>query len=378
LKVSCEQKTLYRSNKVLGYILRCNENVRKDIFCESKLKSLSPTHFNTLLSNQLLVETYQDPEQITHYDENGTAYRVRKEENDYIGYRLKGDGDAKIKLTKSDVTFFKFKFEAFCQLIKNKNSFAGKYIAPTQRIHFIGRTEKDKNIICSCIAFFDSDRTAKQELLALSSNFSQYQYFVVLSPNFELNEELNGRLYDKGIFYRTFGLGCDNNWKIDLSVIKLKKDQGSKFVTPELTQKQEADYKEYGYKCYDTIYLPGTCKQKGSNDVVVNDHKVTMADEAFIWFIQFVAELKKKEGGWFKTGVDAGRHQPFGRVRDPIKGSLLKKNGTDFIQNRGGGEYRISTHPDFVRYERSALMNHGNSTIKSLARKLPIIRKKKA
>lgn len=378
MKVSCEQKKLYRSNKVLKHILKCNENVYKDIFCESKLKSLSPAYFNTLLTNQLLVEVYQDPEQITHYDENGTAYRVRKEGNDYFGHRSRGEGDANIKLTKADITFYKFSFEVLCQLIREANSFSGKYLAPTKRIHFIGKTKKDKNVICSCIGLFDSDRTAKQELLALSSNFSQYQYFVVLSPSFELDEELSGRFYDKGLLYRTFEMGCDNNWEIDLSDIKLKENQDSKSAIPELTKKQEADYKEYAYKCYDEIYLSGTCKRKGSNDIYVNGEKDNMPDEALIWFIQFVTELRKREGGWIKTGVEPGKHAVFERVRKSFKNRLrLDKKGTDIIQNRGGGEYRISTHPDFVTYERSALMNHRDSTIKSLARKLTIIRKKK-
>lgn len=52
--------------------------------------------------------------------------------------------------------------------------------------------------------------------------------------------------------------------------------------------------------------------------------------------------------------------------REPLQGSLLEKNARKFIENDGSKSYRISTHPDFITYDKKKLLLH------------PIIKQKKS
>lgn len=110
---------------------------------------------------------------------------------------------------------------------------------------------------------------------------------------------------------------------------------------------------------------------KRSNDLEVNGHKIKMPDGAFKLFIELVVAIKKGKGGWFTMAVDAGKYQIFDRVRSPLQGSLLCKDAKKFIENNASKQYRISTHPDFVTFERDNLLKHPDLNVRSLAKKLP-------
>jgi len=200
LKVSCEQKKLYRSNVSLGYVLKCNENIHKDIFRESELKPLSPTHFSAFLSSQLLVETYQDLEQIYH-GKNGTAYRVRKDGDDYIGYLIRGEGDATIVLSAEDKKHFKFNLKKFCQFIKTKNALTGNIDSLSQRIWFLGQHAVLNSSMSIVLAFLCDDKTAEKELYALQSRLTHLDKIIVLCPAYQIKSmELLKNLEGKNIY----------------------------------------------------------------------------------------------------------------------------------------------------------------------------------
>jgi hypothetical protein len=54
-----------------------------------------------------------------------------------------------------------------------------------------------------------------------------------------------------------------------------------------------------------------------------------------------------------------------------LGGSLLEKDSRKFIENDGSKRYRISTHPDFVTYERGNLLKHAETEVREIAEKLP-------
>ena len=61
----------------------------------------------------------------------------------------------------------------------------------------------------------------------------------------------------------------------------------------------------------------------------------------------------------FKSGtIDGGRSV------------LLGKDAKKFIENNASKQYRISTHPDFITYDRGNLLKHTDSTVNTLAKKL--------
>lgn len=146
----------------------------------------------------------------------------------------------------------------------------------------------------------------------------------------------------------------------------------------EISKKQRAGYKEYDFQCYDNIHIPGTTPMKRSNLVEVDGHQIKISDAIFILLLRFVLELKKKKGGWVNRYTlqsegfvsDAERFQMYSNLRTALEGSLLDKDGQKFIQNDGSKNYRVSTHPDFVTYNKKKLLKHPDERVRGIAREL--------
>ena len=101
-----------------------------------------------------------------------------------------------------------------------------------------------------------------------------------------------------------------------------------------------------------------------------NGHTVKMPDAPFRLLIELVVEQKKGDCGWLTRHIEAGKYQSFERLRKPPEGSLQEKDAKKFIENDGSKRYRISTHPDFVTYERENLLRHTEVAVLELAKRL--------
>jgi len=158
----------------------------------------------------------------------------------------------------------------------------------------------------------------------------------------------------------------------------LRPEIGVDLVIRQLTKDQEKDYKDFEYKCYDRIHVPGSTSMKRSNEIEVNGHKVRLGDSMFRLFLRLVLELKKKKGGWVSRHTldaesiitDVDKFQIYSNLRMALQGSLLDKEGQKFIENNGSKQYRISLHPDFITCHREKLLKHHDNSIQELARKL--------
>jgi len=146
-----------------------------------------------------------------------------------------------------------------------------------------------------------------------------------------------------------------------------------------LSKKQNNDYIRHEYKSYDKVDIPGTNSVYRSNEIIVNGVKIKIGDSIFLLLLRFIVELKKGEGGWINKNTlkseriinDPNKYQIYSRLRTALKGSLIDKDGEKFIESDGSKNYRVSTHPDFITYNKEKLLNHKDSDIKKLAEKLP-------
>jgi hypothetical protein len=188
---------------------------------------------------------------------------------------------------------------------------------------------------------------------------------------------LKGHLKQEKIFHKTFDTEiCKLLGEIISGV--LKPDIGMDLVIRELTEKQNKDYKDFEYKCYDKVYIPGTIPMKRSNEIEVNDHKIKLGDSVFKLFLRLVLELKREKPGWVNRHslgsdsiiADVEKFQVYSNLRTALQGSLLDKDGQKFIENNGSKQYRISLHPDFIAYDREKLLKHPDNSIKNIAKKL--------
>jgi len=151
-------------------------------------------------------------------------------------------------------------------------------------------------------------------------------------------------------------------------------------MTAVLSDTQEKDYDEHGYKCRDRVCIPGDVPVNRSNRIEVNGNDIRIGDSVFALFLRLVLELKRRKGGWVdrytlqSEGIvtDPENFQIYSNLRTALKGSLLgKEDGQKFIENDGSKRYRISTHPDFITYDKKKLLNHPDYRVKRVAGKLP-------
>jgi len=159
----------------------------------------------------------------------------------------------------------------------------------------------------------------------------------------------------------------------------LRPEIGVDLVIRELTKKQEKDYKDFEYRCYDKVHIPGTIPIKRSNEIKVNSHEIKLGDSVFRLFLRLVSELKKNGSGWVNRhtldsdGIitDVDKFQIYSNLRTALQRGLLDRDGRKFIENNGSKQYRISLHPDFITYHREKLIKHPDSIIRELAKRLP-------
>lgn len=167
------------------------------------------------------------------------------------------------------------------------------------------------------------------------------------------------------------------NIKIDIEIQQKRHELRSDGI--ELSKEQERDYEKYGYNCKDRIYIPGTSSFYRSNEIIVNGIKIKIGDSLFLLLLRLAVELKKGESGWVNIStlhIDRiitvpDKYQIYSRLRTTLQGSLIDKDGEKFIENDGSKNYRISTHPDFITYNKEKLLSHKDPDIKKLAEELP-------
>jgi hypothetical protein len=87
-----------------------------------------------------------------------------------------------------------------------------------------------------------------------------------------------------------------------------------------------------------------------------------------------VMELKKGKGGWVAAPYlvaerfinDMEHRQRYSQLREHFKGSLKEKDGEKFIECDRSKGYRLSTHPDFVTWDKAKLRDHPDPKVMGL------------
>jgi hypothetical protein len=358
------------SEKLLQYLLKQFEGSPETKFYESDLTRVSSAGFSALKKQKGLIFDQYDFENEHYFDKQGNERFVRK----YSGkWRATSTEDSEISplyLKEQDLNRYTFNIQPLLEKIRSKNSLAKNANAVTPRVWFIGEKPVIQNNIGIFAAFLSGDEQAETELLGLKAKIGKVDGVLIICPTYQIkSQELLSRLAGQNVFCITFKEAFKKDGTIDFG--KVRFDQATGQQTPKLTTKQTTDYTKCGYQCYDVLHIPGTAPRKRSNDLNVNGHTIKMPEEAFKVLIELVVELKKGKGGWLTKVVDAGKYQIFDRVRSPLQGSLQGKDAKKFIENNASKQYRISTHPDFITFDRKNLLKHPSASVQALAKGLP-------
>ncbi len=354
----------------MSYLLRHAEGLPEAKFYESKLARISSAGFTSFKKQKYLLFDQYDFENEYYYDKRGNEYFVRKYNGKWVATSTEDSGISPLYLKELDLNRYTFNIQPLLDQIRSKNNLAKNFNAITSRVWYIGEKTVIQNNICIFIALLSDDQVAESELLGLKAKTGKMDGALILCPFYQIkSQDLLSKLAGQNAFCMTFKEAFKKDGTIDFGKVQLNQAAGQ--PTQKLTTKQTADYTKYAYQCYDVLHIPGTASRKRSNDININGNTIKMPDTAFALLIELVVELKKGKGGWLTKVVDAGKYQIFDRVRQPLQGSLQGKDAKKFIENNASKQYRISTHPDFVTYDRENLLNYADITIKNMAKKLP-------
>jgi len=358
---------------MLNFILKSLEAFPTASFTESELVRISKSSFDVLTKQKCLDRMKYDYMKEPYYSsalgDNGNERRIKKVGSRLYAYSVESADSAPIEVTEADLRRYQLSFRALFEKIRSANKIEGKFQEIPEGYFYVGYKLYDS----FRVGFVFVPKIGDGKLIkfvGLKDICKDDKVLVVFTPFTKIEDVLLSWGLSKCEIV-TVPLATS----LDFKTFKLSVDDLIKEFMPEggvtaLTKKQAKDYKDFSYKCYDKIHIPGTAPMKRSNDLSINGHVIKMPDKPFTLFVELVAELKKGKGGWLTKTVDAGKYQIFDRVRSPLQGSLLGKDAKKFVENNGSKQYRISLHPDFITYHREKLLKHPDSSIQELARKL--------
>ncbi len=359
------------SDKLMSYLLKHAEGLPEAKFYESELARISSTGFASLKKQKHLLFDQYDFESEHYHDKRGNEYFVRKYNGKWVATSIEDSGISPLYLKEQDLDRYAFSIQPTLDQIRSKNSLAKNVDTVTSRVWYIGEKAVIQNNIGIFVVLLSDDQAAEAELLGLKAKTGKMDGALVICPFYQIkSQDLLSKLAGQNVFCLTFKEAFKKDGTIDFGKVRFNQAAGQQ--GQKLTDKQTADYTKYAYQCRDVMHIPGTAPRKRSNHIDINGQQdIKMPDKAFALLMELVVELKKGKGGWRSYATGAGEYQKFGRVRQPLQGSLLGKDAKKFIENNASKQYRVSTHPDFVTYDRANLLNHPDATIKALAKKLP-------
>jgi len=359
------------SDAMLSFLLKHIEGSPETKFYESDLRGISSSGFASLKKQKYLVFDQYDFENESYFDKQGNERFIRKVNGKWIATSTDDPEISPIYLAEKDLNRYSFSVQPLLAEIKAKNALARNLDQITPRVYFIGERTVLQDSIGVFVAFLSGDEQAEAELLGLRAKIGKADKVLVICPYYAItSQDLLSRFAGQNIACMTFeealtGKDCT----IDFS--KVRFGETAEQSIPKLTAKQTADYTKHKYQCYDHLHIPGTAPMKRSNDLSVNGHTIKMPDASFKLLLELVVELKKGKGGWVMKYTERGNYQIYDRLRKVLEGSLLEKDAKKFIENDGSKRYRISTHPDFVTYERGNLLKHAETEVREIAKRLP-------
>lgn len=292
---------------------------------------------------------------------------------------IKDDVDF-IHLAREDLAAYRFNLEPVMEKIRKANGLEGSKYSMTPRLYFLGERLVAGVNTAFVLALFPDAATAEPHLLSLHARLpAQCSQTVIVTPSLDLCGEplypkLNGaRLYPVKLT-SSFG---EQSYKISyLAALRRRLNAGVSAPPSPLTISQIADYEKYGYLCQDRLHIPGIRPRQRRNIVLLNGNEITIADALFALLMRFVVELKRGKGGWIAPADlvaggfinDIEHRQRYSQLREHFKGSLKEKDGEKFIECDRSKGYRLSTHPDFVTYDKEKFKNHPEQRIAQLAK----------
>jgi len=367
---------------VIKYLLGEIEKSPNPVFSKRELLSISEEEFRDLTKRRIL--TYvrpcgSDVEKVRlPRCQHGCPLTIVETDGELEAVCLQHPEEDPIRIEKDDLSRYALSVDNLLSEIVSANRINGKLHRISGDCFYMGHKTYNSNRV----GFIFIQTIGKGKLLKLSGLrhlCKDDDILVVFTPVSQTEDVALKNVFRHDRIVQTSFAASLNPQTFELPIKKLISGLLKPKAITELSKRQKTDYEKFEYQCYDKVYVPGMIPMRRSNDIVVNGNRIGIGDSIFGLFLRFVLELKKREGGWVniysleEEGIitDPFKYQIYSNLRTALKGSLVDKNGKKFIQNDGSKNYRTSTHPDFVTYDRGKLLNHPDPRVREIAESLP-------
>ncbi len=372
---------------MIKFLLQEIEKSPNPLFSKKELLSLSPKDFQDLTRRKILAyfrpsENNMEKVRLPRC-QHGCPLTVVQVDRGLEAVCLEHPEEGPTPIENDDLNRYAFSIDMLLVQLRTANRIDGNLERISGGFFSVGY----KTYNSHRVGFIFVPKIGKSELVKLSGLKRLYRdddVLIILTPASEIedvtlknilrHEKIAQVSLTQSLNPQTYELPIE---KLLLGLLKTK--DGLEGALVELSRKQKADYKNFEYQCYDKVYIPGVLPMNRSNLILVNGNEIKLGDSLFLLFLRFVVELKKKKGGWVNRytlgseGVvnDVEKFQIYSNLRTALKGSLLDKDGQKFVQADGSKNFRISTHPDFITYDKKKLLNHQDHKIGEISKTLP-------
>jgi len=365
---------------MIDFLLKEIEKSPNQIFTKSELESISVEEFARLKKSGVLAFRQPPERELERIRlprcQHGCSLTVSPVGDQLEAVCLDHPEEGSFPVHHDDLFRYIFSIDTFLNLIRKANGFEGKFRRIEGGYFYIGfKLYDDKQV--GFIFIPKIDKSEYVTLSGLKHICEDDDFVIVLTPVSEIDDVLLKKAIRSSNIIQISILPILNPETFELQI----SDIIAKYLRPKsvLTARQKKDYNKYKYLCKDKIHLSGFAPGYLSNLILVNGSEIKIGDSLFHLLLRLALELKGKNGGWINTYTlfdehiisDTDRYQIYSNLRSAIKGYLIEKDGRKFIESDGSTNYRISTHPDFVTYDKRKLKRHQNAQIRRIAGELP-------
>jgi len=373
---------------MIRFLLRHMESVPNPAFSKRELVAISPAQFENMKRRKILKyfrSANDDDWETIRWPrcQHGCHLTVERHGERYEAFCLDHSEEGVIYVEEDDLIRYALSPTALLDEFRAANQMDGELSPIDRRSYHMGYK---RYASCRVDFIFISDMGPDKlvRLIGLKHVCPDAETAVMLTPVSRINDVLlEGRLRQE----RIVQVDVSSNMNPTTLEIPfegflnglLEAAPRSTSQHPVLTKKQAEDYKRFDYRFYNTVHIPGFMPIKRSNLIEVGETELAIPDYLFLLLLRLVLELKLDKGGWIvrKTLKEEGiitaeeNLQIFSNLRNALQGGLQGKDAKEFIQADKSKRHCLSTHPDFVTYERDKLLEHPILDVRGIAEKLP-------
>lgn len=281
--------------------------------------------------------------------------------------------EAPLRVATLELTTFRIDVDRLAQALAIAFEVTGPAAAVSDRCWYLGQGTAEGRRVALVLGLFD-ERDAMNELRAVPGVLPEaVDEIVCLTPGYDAPPTDARAL--AAIRVRTSRL---DRFDPQGSLSDLLRTPTRTVPLITLTEEQEHEFADAGFKCRWPIVIHGATGKGGTNIIEIDGQERPLGRAMFPLFMRLVTGLFETENGYLPVGrlrgggglaregyySSDGAYQAIDRLRSALGA------GCQELVEVAGGAIRLSTHPGYVRVECDVLAQHRDARVQQLAARI--------